>query len=81
MRDEGIGIPTQQQAGIFGRFFRAANARLLPGTGLGLYICRLLAELHGGDTWFESTEGVGTTFYLRLPLSLSTSPPDSSSSM
>ena len=81
VRDEGIGIPTEQQAAIFGRFFRADNARLLPGTGLGLYLCRSLVELHGGEIWFESTEGVGTTFYLRLPLSLSTSAPESSSSM
>ena len=81
VHDEGIGIPAQQQAGIFGRFFRADNAHILPGTGLGLYICRSLVELHGGDIWFESTEGVGTTFYLRLLLSLSISPPESSSSM
>ena len=47
-RDEGIGIPAQHQAGIFGRFFRATNARTLPGTGLGLYICRSLVKLHGG---------------------------------
>ncbi len=66
-RDEGIGIPAQQQASIFGRFFRADNARLLPGTGLGLYLCRLLVELHGGRLWFTSVEGRGTTFFLALP--------------
>ena len=67
LRDEGIGIPEQQQAGIFGRFYRAANARLLPGTGLGLHICRSLVELHGGRLWFESGEERGTTFFLALP--------------
>ena len=66
-RDEGIGIPAQQQAGIFGRFFRAANARMLPGTGLGLYICRSLVELHGGRLWFASVEERGSTFFLALP--------------
>jgi PAS domain S-box-containing protein len=67
VRDEGIGIPVQQQAGIFGRFFRAANARMLPGTGLGLYICRSLVELHGGRIWFTSLEERGSTFFLALP--------------
>ena len=66
-RDEGIGIPARQQAGIFGRFFRAANARTLPGTGLGLYICRSLVDLHGGRLWFASVEERGTTFFLALP--------------
>jgi signal transduction histidine kinase len=55
---------------IFEPFGRAANAtRLnLPGMGLGLYICRQLAERHGGRLWAESRgEGGGTTMHLWLP--------------
>jgi signal transduction histidine kinase len=70
IRDQGIGIPADQQARIFGRFVRAENARALeiPGTGLGLSLSRELVDLHGGHLWFESTEGVGTTFFLTLPI-------------
>lgn len=69
VKDRGIGIPTDQQAGVFGRFVRAGNARELGigGTGLGLYLCRELVERHGGRIWFESAENQGTTFFITLP--------------
>ncbi len=69
-RDQGIGIPTHQQANVFGRFVRADNARTygIGGTGLGLYLCRELIERHGGRIWFESTEGKGSTFFVALPV-------------
>lgn len=75
IRDYGIGIPQSEQAELFGRFVRASNGQTqgISGTGLGLYMCRELISQHGGDIWFESTEGVGSTFFLRLPLSTSTS--------
>lgn len=78
VRDQGIGIPQAEQAHIFGRFVRASNSQThrISGTGLGLYLCRELISLHGGEIWFESTEGAGSTFFLRLPLSQSTSSPD-----
>ncbi len=69
IRDGGIGIPQQEQAHIFARFARASNARShgIGGTGLGLYLCRELVELHGGRIWFESSEGHGSTFFIALP--------------
>ena len=70
VQDQGIGIPKQQQAQIFGRFIRADNALAwgISGTGLGLYLCRELVERQGGQLWFESEEGVGSTFSMTLPL-------------
>jgi PAS domain S-box-containing protein len=71
VRDQGIGIPASQRARIFGRFMRAENARTteIAGTGLGLYLSREMIERHGGRLWFESTEGVGSTFTFSLPIS------------
>ncbi len=70
VHDSGIGIPAHQQARIFGRFTRAENAqaRGITGTGLGLYLCRELVGQQGGRIWFESTEDVGSTFYVAFPL-------------
>jgi PAS domain S-box-containing protein len=67
--DHGMGIPADQFDRIFARFGRASNARerAIPGTGLGLYLCRELIERHGGRVWFESREGNGTTFTFELP--------------
>lgn len=69
IRDHGMGIPAQQQSRIFGRFMRADNARSsnITGTGLGLYLCRELLERYGGRICFESTEGIGSTFFVALP--------------
>jgi signal transduction histidine kinase len=69
VQDQGIGIASGQQAQIFSRFMRADNAVAwgISGTGLGLYICRELVERHGGQVWFESEEGRGSTFFLALP--------------
>jgi PAS domain S-box-containing protein len=70
VQDTGIGIPRHQQAQIFGRFIRADNAVVwgISGTGLGLYLCHELVEQQGGRLWFESEEGVGSTFFVTLPL-------------
>jgi PAS domain S-box-containing protein len=70
--DHGIGLPTGQEARIFGIFGRASNAteHHIQGLGLGLAICRQLTELHGGQISAASPgEGCGTTITLRLPMS------------
>lgn len=69
VQDNGIGIPRDDQQGIFTEFFRSTNAvKNVPnGTGLGLYYTKSIVEAHGGKIWFESEEGKGTTFYLKLP--------------
>lgn len=70
IKDNGIGIPKRQQKRVFEKFFRADNAvsTQTDGTGLGLYIARAIVEAHGGEMWFKSEEGKGSTFYFSLPL-------------
>ena len=67
--DTGIGIPTDEQDQVFGRFFRTTNARVsgIEGTGLGLAITRGIVEAHGGTISFDSIEGAGSTFRITLP--------------
>jgi two-component system, OmpR family, phosphate regulon sensor histidine kinase PhoR len=69
VRDEGCGIPANQQSKIFTKLFRASNATKVAtdGTGLGLYVTKALIERAGGSIWFESTEGKGSTFYALIP--------------
>ncbi len=69
--DSGMGIPLNQQEKIFSKLFRADNAREseTEGTGLGLYIIRSIIDQSGGDVWFKSEEGKGTTFYVTFPSS------------
>ncbi len=65
VRDEGPGIPPEDQQRIFQRFHRASTGR--QGMGLGLYLCERLVEAHGGRIWVESTAGAGATFRFTLP--------------
>lgn len=70
VQDDGFGIRPEEQSSIFGKFFRseAGEIRAQEGTGLGLHITQQLVERHGGQIWFESVEGKGTTFHFTLPL-------------
>ncbi len=70
IRDDGIGIPADQQKNIFEKFFRARNASKheTDGTGLGLYIAKAVVEKNGGRIWFDSSEGKGTTFHFTVPI-------------
>jgi len=69
VRDHGIGIPAADLPHVFDRFHRASNvdARKYAGIGLGLYICRGIAQEHGGRIWVESVVGQGSTFHVALP--------------
>ena len=68
VRDQGMGIPLNQQPKIFTKFFRGdAAASGITGTGLGLAVSRDIVESHGGRIGFESAEGEGTTFFVELP--------------
>ncbi|MEI7890843.1 MAG: ATP-binding protein [bacterium] len=69
VKDSGLGIPPEQQDRIFEKFFRASNVLMTgaEGTGLGLYIAKSIVESHGGKIWFESSEGNGTTFFVKIP--------------
>ncbi|WP_347374940.1 ATP-binding protein [Aequorivita sp. Q41] len=65
--DQGMGIPQQEQKFIFNRYFRAENALLDQGTGIGLNIVKSHLENLGGTITFESEEGKGSTFTISFP--------------
>jgi signal transduction histidine kinase len=69
--DTGIGVPKREQHKLFTKFFRAGNARKArpDGTGLGLFMAQKIIAEQGGSIIFESTEGKGSTFGFRFPLS------------
>ena len=74
--DNGVGIPESERERIFDRLYRIPDPQVVvPGIGLGLYICRRLVESFGGSVAVESsTTGAGTVFAIRLPLSRTISP-------
>jgi signal transduction histidine kinase/CheY-like chemotaxis protein len=70
VQDSGIGIAKEKQGMIFERFSRVMTGtrQEYGGTGMGLAICKGLAELLGGKIWVESSLGAGSTFYVQLPV-------------
>lgn len=69
VQDHGLGIPAADLPHIFQQFYRAGNVPAeVEGTGIGLASVRQIVELHGGTITATSTEGAGTTFTVRLPL-------------
>ncbi len=70
VKDSGVGIPKEQHNRIFSKFFRAGNVVRMEteGSGLGLFICKNIVNVHGGKIWFDSEEKKGSVFYFTLPI-------------
>jgi len=78
VRDTGIGIPSQALPRLFSRFFRTGQTevRQIRGSGLGLALTKMMIERIGGTISVESDLGRGSTFTVRLPLSMPTLEPE-----
>ncbi len=70
VKDSGVGIPPDEIGGLFRKYCQVSSAKATgeTGTGLGLVICKMIAEAHGGRIEVESEPGKGSTFTLTLPL-------------
>ena len=69
VKDYGIGIPKENQADVFRKFYRVEGvAKRFQGLGIGLYICFEIIRRHHGKCWLESEPGKGSTFYFSLPI-------------
>ncbi len=69
IKDAGLGIAPHELPHIFKRFHRSSSLDpAITGLGIGLYLVKELVSRHGGQIWAESIEGIGSTFYVQLPL-------------
>ncbi len=66
VKDTGMGIAPEHVSKLFSKFFQVDKTK--PGTGLGLYMCKMIVEAHGGKMWAESQLGKGSTFSFTLPI-------------
>ncbi len=68
--DQGIGVPQSEQHQLFGKFFRATNARRSrpDGTGIGLFLAKKVVTVQGGHVFYETKENIGSTFGFVMPL-------------
>jgi signal transduction histidine kinase len=80
--DHGLGIPADQMGRLFKKFERVRTAahERISGTGLGLYICRLIVDAHQGRIWADSEPSKGSTFSVLLPLAGATPAPPADAS-
>ena len=69
VRDSGVGIPKEEIGNLFEKYRQTSSGKTSKqkGTGLGLVICKMIVEAHGGRIWVESEEGKGSTFTFTLP--------------
>jgi len=65
--DRGVGIPREDLARVFDKFYRVQRPGSVSGTGLGLSICKGIVEAHGGFIGAENREGGGTVITLGIP--------------
>src|SRR5208337_746955 len=68
VKDNGIGIPKKDIDQLFERYYRGSNVSGIVGTGVGLYLVKMMLDVHGGEIAVESAEGEGSTFTVRLPV-------------
>ena len=69
VKDNGVGIPAGEIGNLFEKYRQATSGKISKqkGTGLGLVICKVIVDAHGGKIWVESEEGKGTTFAFTIP--------------
>jgi signal transduction histidine kinase len=66
--DNGVGVPPEDRARIFGMFTRLNQNARQPGSGIGLAICQRVAAAHDGELWVEDADGGGSRFCVALPM-------------